>query len=316
VSWIPVVDVSSPGAAASIGSACADVGFFSIVGHSIDPKLVAGVWDTARAFFDLPDADKNQVAMPYAGYPYGYAPVAYEALSYSLGDVTPPDLKESFAIGRVDPPSHRFSDPDEMSAWSPNLWPPAPADMRATWEQYFRAMSALAARLLSLMAEALDLAPDYFEPMIDRHTSSVRALNYPVVDEALLPGQQRAGAHTDYGTLTILLADPKVPGLEVQRPDGGWVGVEPPPGGFVVNLGDAMERWTNDRWRSTLHRVVPATERRQSIAFFHSANWDAVIDCLPTCRPAFGEPKYPPIASGPHLMSKFRSSVSRGDDGR
>jgi isopenicillin N synthase-like dioxygenase len=247
--------------------------------------------------------------MPYAGYPYGYAPVAYEALSYSLGDVTPPDLKESFAIGPVDPPSHSFSDPDEASAWSPNLWPAAPPDMRSIWERYFREMSSLAARLLSLMATALDLPADWFEPMIDRHTSAMRALNYPVVEGRVLPGQQRAGAHTDYGTLTILLADPNVNGLEVQRPDGMWVGVEPPPNGFVVNLGDAMARWTNDRWRSTLHRVVPASERRQSIAFFHNANWDAVIDCLPTCRPERGEPKYSPMAAGPHLMSKFRSTV-------
>jgi len=99
-------------------------------------------------------------------------------------------------------------------------------------------------------------------------------------------------------------------GLEVQGTDGSWHGVDPVPGSFVVNLGDAMARWTNDRWRSTMHRVLVPSGRRQSIAFFHNANWDAVIECLPTCLAAGEVPKYAPIAAGPHLMQKFTSTVN------
>ena len=101
----------------------------------------------------------------------------------------------------------------------------------------------------------------------------------------------------------------------MRAPDGQWEPVAHVPGAFVVNLGDAMERWTIERWRSTLHRVVlpppgsGSTARRQSIAFFHNANWDARIECIPTCLEVGDVPSYPPIEAGPHLMAKFRSTV-------
>jgi isopenicillin N synthase-like dioxygenase len=159
------------------------------------------------------------------------------------------------------------------------------------------------------MATGLGLDEGWFDPMIDRHTSAMRALNYPPMKGAL-DGQLGASAHTDYGTLTILLADPTQRGLQVQGPDGEWMDAAPIPGSLVVNLGDAMSRWTNDRWRSTMHRVVVPTRRRQSIAFFHNANWDATIECLPTCLSDGEAPRHGPIEAGPHLMQKFRSTVN------
>ena len=148
--------------------------------------------------------------------------------------------------------------------------------------------------------------------MIDRHTSAMRALRYPGRDTAgdLDETQLGASAHTDYGTLTILLADPVQGGLQVQDPSGRWHDVDAPWGTFVVNLGDAMARWTNDRWRSTMHRVTVPRAQRQSIAFFHNANWDAVIECLPACLGPGETPRHAPIAAGPHLMGKFRSTVN------
>ncbi|MGB8861315.1 MAG: 2OG-Fe(II) oxygenase family protein, partial [Ilumatobacteraceae bacterium] len=250
-----------------------------------------------------------QVAMPRPGYPYGYSPVAGETLAKSLGMGAAPDLKESLAIGPVDRPTHTITDPDEEFAWSANLWPDALPALRPAWSTYFRALSDLAARLLRLMAISLHMPERHFDPMIDRHTSAMRALNYPPRAE-VATGQYGASAHTDYGTLTILLADPVQGGLQVQDADGAWHDVEATPGSFVVNLGDAMARWTNDRWRSTMHRVQVPTARRQSIAFFHNANWDAVIECLPTCRSADVVAKYSPIEAGPHLMQKFQSTVN------
>lgn len=308
--WVPVINLTDPGAVDAIADACERVGFFGITNAGVTPGVLDDLWHTARSFFDLPADAKTQVAMPYQGYPYGYSPMAYETLSRSLDVVTPPDLKESFAIGPVDSAEHEFTDPEEAFSWLPNLWPAELPDLKVAWEVAYRELAMLSARLLSMMAVALDLEPGYFEPMLDRHTSSMRSLNYPVTDSPVLPGQQRAGAHTDYGTLTILLADPIVPGLEIERPDGTWVSVHPGPGVLMVNLGDSLAQWTNDRWRSTMHRVVPAGERRQSIAFFHTANWDAVIECLPTCRNEDEAPKYAPVAAGPHLMSKFRATVT------
>lgn len=119
----------------------------------------------------------------------------------------------------------------------------------------------------------------------------------------------RAGAHTDYGSMTILVTD-AVPGLEVHR-DGGWEPVEPVPGLLVVNVGDLLARWTNDRWRSTLHRVVPVEgadgdlRGRQSIAYFQQPDRDALVECLPTCTSATNPPRYAPISSGEHYDGKI-----------
>ena len=311
MSWVPVVDLGATNAPELIDEACERAGFITILGHGVADAVVADAWNSARAFFDLPLADRMAVAMPRPGYPYGYSPMAGETLTRSLGAVSEmavaPDLKESFAIGPVDRPTHTITDPDESFAWSENLWPAELPTLQPAWEAYFRAMSDLAARLLQLMAAGLGLPSTHFDSMIDRHTSAMRALNYPAVEHE---GRLGASAHTDYGTLTILLADPVVGGLQLEGADGVWHNVDAVPGSFVVNLGDAMARWTNDRWRSTMHRVQVPTKRRQSIAFFHNANWDAVIECLPTCLPTGEIPKYKPIAAGPHLMQKFQSTVN------
>ena len=140
-------------------------------------------------------------------------------------------------------------------------------------------------------------------------------VHYPHVDREALPGQLRAGAHTDYGTLTILRQDDAPGGLEVLTVDGRWAPVPFARGTFVVNIGDLMARWTNDRWRSTLHRVVlpppdvQGPTERFSLPFFHNANWDAPVECLPTCLAPGDEPRYPPVRAGAHLMAKFRSTV-------
>ncbi len=308
MSTVPTIDLGSPTAAAQFAAAAESIGFLSVVGHGVDSALIDAQWQAARRFFDADAQIKNRVVMPQPGYPYGYAPYAYERLSASTGQVSLPDLKETYTIGPVDPPTHAFVDPDEASAWSANLWPDVDG-FRTVGEAYYRALADLSARILSLMAESLGLPSDYFVPMIDRHASALRMINYPELETAPDEGQLRAGAHTDYGTLTVLLADPLHGGLEVETANGQWDEVVAPPDGFVVNLGDALARWTNDRWKSTRHRVVPAAGRRQSIAFFHNANWDALIECLPGCLEPGELPKYAPMQAGPHLMAKFRAAV-------
>ncbi|MFM7489666.1 MAG: isopenicillin N synthase family dioxygenase, partial [Actinomycetota bacterium] len=268
MSGIPVIDVSRSGSADSIARACEEIGFFCVTGHGVPDSVLRASWRAARDFFDLPLAARMRVAMPYAGYPYGYSPLSGETLARSLGDAAPPDRKQSFAIGPVTKPAHDITDPDEEFAWSPNLWPDELPALQESWTARYSALSQLAVRLLSLMAESLHLPGHYFDTMIDRHTSAMRALDYPGATDssvAIADGQWGASAHTDYGTLTILETDPDQPGLQVRRSDDEWVDVDPPSGSLVVNLCDAMERWTNDRWRSTLHRVTIPAGRRQSI---------------------------------------------------
>ena len=201
----PTVDLRSGRATDQIADAASTIGFLIVSGHDVSPTLMHQQWAVTRSFFDLPLQHKMSVAMPTRGYPYGYAPFAYEQLSASVGDTNPPDLKETFTVGPIAAPTHSFADPDEASAWSPNLWPEL-RHFRSVSGEYFATMADLCARLLSLMASTLHLPANHFEPLIDRHTSALRMINYPELAAPGAEGQQRASAHTDYGTLTVLLA--------------------------------------------------------------------------------------------------------------
>ena len=314
---IPVIDLGEAQAASRIARACIDTGFLVVTNHGVDHEVIEAAWAAATRFFDLAPADKMAVAMPYPGYPYGYAPLRGERLAASLGADTPPDLKETFSMGPIEVPAHvavgGAADPAEAFVYEPTPWPPAVPEFQPAMESYYTAMAGFAGRIMTVFAEALQLPSDFFDSRIDRHTSALRVLNYPAVTEPPQPGQLRAGAHTDYGTVTVLRADDAPGGLEVLVADR-WTAVPLVSDSLIINLGDAMARWTNDRWRSTLHRVVTpptnlaATSRRQSIAFFHNANWDAVIECIPSCLAAGETPRYAPVTAGEHLMSKFRST--------
>ncbi|HEY0200167.1 MAG TPA: 2OG-Fe(II) oxygenase family protein [Burkholderiaceae bacterium] len=178
-------------------------------------------------------------------------------------------------------------------------------------------MSSLAASLMRIFALALALPENFFDDKINEHISMLRVLSYPPQREAPLPGQMRAGAHSDYGSMTIVLPDG--PGLQVFNKAGQWVDVPMVPGSFVVNIADLMMQWTNDTWVSTLHRVAnpPAGDaarntRRQSLVFFHQPNYDAMVECLPSCLAPGEKPKYAPISSGDHLKSKFVKQTTLG----
>jgi isopenicillin N synthase-like dioxygenase len=298
-----------------VDAICRKTGFLAISGHGVAEETIDDVWSGARAFFDLPFDKKLAAKAPYPGYPYGYLVPQAEALAKSRNVDTPPDLKESFNGG---PPAvpEGLTDPQALSfCYAATIWPPEPTGFADSWRAYYRAMEDLAARVMRVFAVALGLPETYFDRFIDKPISALRALNYPHPTSPPLPGQLRAGAHSDYGSLTILLPEAASGGLEIFTPEGNWRPVPPVPGAFIVNIGDLMARWTNDRWVSTLHRVVnpPADEtgstRRQSLAFFHQPNWDAEIVCLPTCLGSSEAPRYQPVLSGPYLMSKFTATV-------
>ncbi len=321
---VPVVDVSEAplAVAAQIDDACRSVGFFQIVNHRIDATIEDRAWAATHDFFALPLDAKLEVAIP-PGDAYGYGPYQVERLAASLGVASPPDLKETFSIGPFESVPDGLDDESASFVYSPNRWPAALHGMEATMRGYAEELAILAARLLALMAIGLGVDRRYFRPFIDRHTSALRLLHYPDMGGAALePGQLRAGAHADYGTITLLRQDDARGGLQVRDLDGAWHAVDAVPGAYVVNVGDALARWTNDRWRSTVHRVaVPPADatgssERFSIAFFHNANWDAVIECIPTCVAAGDVPRYPPVRAGRHLMDKFRSTQpATGDPG-
>lgn len=318
---VPLIDVApflagseagKRAVATEIARACEEIGFLTIAGHGVPEDLVRGFYDGARSFFDLPLAEKLEIRRPSRDVSRGYIPVGDESLSYSLGQAAPPDLKEVLAIGRDDVPDERYYRRGPAALhFAPNLWPGRPAGLRDLAVSYFRQMERLAADLMRIFAVALSLPETFFADKIDRHISAIRLIHYPEQAQEPVPGQIRSGEHSDYGSLTILRIEDAPGGLQVRTREGHWADVGVVPGAFVVNIGDLMMHWTNDRWISTLHRVVnPPRDRavgarRLSIVFFHQPNYDAVIECLPTCQGSARPAKHPPITSGEHRLRKF-----------
>ena len=287
--------------AAALDEMCRSSGFLVLTGHGVDDETISNMWVAVEGFFAQPVSVKSDAAPPFAGSPYGWIGPLKEALAASKGVETPPDLKESFNGGPLVVPEDA-SDDAKAFCYQPTPYPEI-AGFRAAWDSYYAQMEALAARIMRAFAAALGLPERQFDEAVEYPISALRALNYPATGDVAEPDQQRAGAHTDYGTLTILLPQAGRGGLQVDI-GGTWVDVTAPEGAFVINIGDLMARWTSDRWVSTLHRVVamPHQPARKSLAFFHQPGWDIEI------APLDGSDAYPPVRSGPYLQSKFEST--------
>ncbi|MEM7503154.1 MAG: 2-oxoglutarate and iron-dependent oxygenase domain-containing protein [Pseudomonadota bacterium] len=317
---IPTIDLghflASRGAeqrslAAEVDDVCATLGFLIVENHGVPHTVIDRLWTSSRAFFDLPLEQKMRSRSPDPQCPRGYFPFAAEALAQSLGVETPPDIKESFGIGPLRAPKGAMSDDATSFHYGANLWPDQPEMFRDHLTAYHTELEALGSRVLSLFAAALELPLDYFEQFHGSPMCALRCLSYPPNKGELSPGQRGAGEHADYGSITMLKSDPNVAGLEIRLPTGAWISAPLVEDGFIVNIGDMMARWTNDRWVSTLHRVTsPGDVQRQSIAFFHNASFDALIECIPTCRDARGGAKYEPIYAGEYLWQRFTSALA------
>ncbi len=301
---LPVIDISgltSPleaerrAVGARIREACLDRGFFYITGHGVPDAMAAGALDGARALFDLPGAAKRAVDKALSPANRGYEPLGGQTLEPGAA----PDLKEGFYIGAEAEPG-RFNT-------GANQWPAELPDLPAAMLAYHARLTDLAERLMAGLALSLDLPETAFAAFCREPIAILRLLHYPP-QPASAPGRG-AGAHTDFGALTILLQDP-VGGLEVyDRAAGAWTAAPPMPGAYVVNLGDLIARWTNDRYRSTPHRVVNRSGRRRySIPFFFSGAPDYGVTCLPGCLELGEQPKYPPITVEAHMKERYRQT--------
>ena len=301
--------------AAEVDHICRTLGFLIVERHGVDQRLIDTAWNAARDFFDLPLRQKMASRSPDPGCPRGYFPIASEALAKSLGVETPPDIKESLGIGPLRIPQRDITPAELEFHDGENLWPEQPAELRGALTDYMQAMEALGNNLLRLFAAALSLPQDYFVEFHADPMCALRCLNYPAIDEPLLDNQKGAGEHADYGSITMLKSDPDVTGLEVRLPGGEWIAAPLVPDGFIVNICDMMARWTNDRWVSTLHRVIsPGTagggqRRRQSMAYFYNTDFDAEISCLPTCTSEDNPARYAAVRGGNYLEQRFSSAL-------
>jgi isopenicillin N synthase-like dioxygenase len=324
---VPVIDIApyfggtesaKREVASAIDAACRSIGFLVISGHQVPGDLIARMDAVSRRFFDLPNAVKRRYVTPDPNIYRGYYALESNAVAYSRDDrAAPPDYREIYSVNRVaiDVADPYYTSPLGRRIFAPNIWPEAVPGFAETWTEYYGAMEGLATALMRLFALGLDLDEHWFDDKIDKHMTNLVASNYPDQPFALPDGQLRAGPHTDYGSLTIVKTEDKPGGLEVLGADGSWRGVPVIANTFVINIGDLMAQWTNDRWVSTMHRVVnpprdqAVGSRRQSLIFFHQPNYDALVECLPTCLDQ-GRSKYPPITSGKHLLFKLRKQMS------
>ena len=321
----PIIDLTSWHAgrdrraiATAVREACETVGFFAVRGHRVAASTIDDMRSTSRAFFDLPLSRKVEVARPRPEQNRAYHAEGTETLARLAGNESPPDYKEVFAIGPPDVPDDPWyhSAPGAYPNYAPNLWPAEPAAFAASWRAYWSAMEELQDTICRIFANALDLPDDWFVRHLDRHCSMLRALNYPEQAEWPRPGQLRAGEHTDLGMLTILKNEAADGGLEVRDLDGCWHEAPIVEDGFIVNIGDLLMRWTNDRFTSTLHRVANPVHgtgsRRLSIAYFVAPNYDSVIECLSTCQAPGSPAKYPPVTVAGYRNARFARTAANG----
>ncbi len=265
---VPTINIAHPDKAAlgALDQACHDHGFFLLTGHGLD-RLIDRTWHETRRFFDA-DRSIRSAVMRNQDNPLGYFDRELTKRRR--------DSKEVFD----------FVDPSIAGLDSRNRWPSGLPGFRDGMVQFFDAFSVLADRTLALLHEALQLSSSGRSSMASsRHGSTVRLNHYPVGDpvpageRVELPplGETALGHHTDPGVLTLLLQD-DTGGLQTESAIHGWIDVPPSAGTIVVNLGDCMQSWTNDRYRAAVHRVLPMTRRRRfSIPYFSNPERHAVI---------------------------------------
>ena len=319
---IPVIDISpfkDGGATArkcvveKVAQACVEIGFLIISGHGIASSTIQNIVTTSKAFFALDPKEKNKVARPRPEIIRGYGGMESEGLAYTQDEETPPDLKEVYDVGPMDvPDTDYYRCVAAGMHFADNLWPSNPSDLRDLYKDYFHRMEGLTLDMAHIFATALDLPMNFFDTKLDRHISILRANYYPKLSLPPRAKQLRGGEHSDYTAFTILWQE-RIPsvGLQARGLGGEWLDVPAIDNTMVINIGDSLMRWTNDKWISTQHRVVnPPFEiarehDRLSLVYFVQPNYDAEIKCIDSCQSADEPAKYPPVLNGDYLYTKF-----------
>jgi isopenicillin N synthase-like dioxygenase len=280
--------------ARQVGTACREVGFFVVTGHGVPTSLIAHAFAESARLFAQPAEVKRAMAIDRLGSNRGYVGLGVEALD----EKTAADHKEAFNLIWTDARTR----PD-------NVWPALPG-FRDTVQRYFDEVLAVGVRLHQAFALDLGLPGDFFADKIDRPLATLRLLHYPVPLHAAPEEQIGAGAHTDYGNVTLLATD-GVAGLQVRRRDGTWIDAPALPGAFICNIGDCLMRWTNDIYVSTPHRVLKPAAERYSIALFVDPNPEALVSAVPSCVAAGETPRYAPITAHDYLQQRFAATYGK-----
>lgn len=310
---LPIIDISGlrdgdlatrQHVARQIRLACLDKGFFYISGHGIPEPLIGDIFSQATRFFDLPLDDKMALHKGKSIANRGYEPL----MGQLLEEGTAPDLKESYFAGS----DLSMSDPRVVAGQfgrGPNQWPEGVPGFQQAIEAYYAVMTQLGGLLYRAIALSLGLREDYFDAFYREPMNMVRMIHYPPQPANPNPNQKGCGAHTDFGGLTILLQD-ATGGLQVwDQETDGWIAAPPIANTYVVNIGNLISVWTNNVYRSTLHRVINTSGRqRYSVPFFINGDPDYPISCIPTCLASGEAPKFSQTTITEHFGTMYRKT--------
>ncbi|KAF4125863.1 Isopenicillin N synthase [Geosmithia morbida] len=295
-----------------VKQSCLYNGFFQIINHGVPLQQQKEVMKSAKDFFNLTQEQKDKVSKDKTTWNRGYEMLR----SQILEEGTQPELKEGFYIGDELSTTHPYFVNKKLNS-GPNQWPEELGGDAGEFNRntmiYYKSAVGLASDLMSVLALSLDLPEDYFAKFLDGVVATMRLLHYPTqpkdADEKLTRG---IGAHTDFGAITMLLQD-RVDGLQVwDQKNNVWIDVPPKEGALVVNLGNLMSRWTNEKYKSNVHRVINKSgKERYSIPVFVSGNPDFVVDCIPTCKSADAPAKFPPATVEEVVSASYAESYGR-----
>ncbi|MBV9523837.1 MAG: isopenicillin N synthase family oxygenase, partial [Alphaproteobacteria bacterium] len=287
--------------ARALSDAAERLGFFYVRNHAVPQELIERVYALSKRFFALPLEAKQSVRIN--ALHRGFLAIG----AARMDEQARVDLKESFIWG----PELGPDDPDVAAGkplMGPNQWPAALPELAPTLTAYAAAVIDCGQRLLRGFAVSLGLDPEFFRERFAKPLARCSLIYYPPQPPESGSEQFGVAPHTDYGGLTLLSQD-DTGGLQIRARSGAWVTAPPIAGSFVVNIGDLMARWSNDRFVSTPHRVVNASGRpRYSVGVFFDPAFDTVIDPR-ELRPA-GPPLYPPVNCGDYILSRLDKSFS------
>ncbi|MEM7292885.1 MAG: 2OG-Fe(II) oxygenase family protein [Pseudomonadota bacterium] len=285
--------------------ACETSGFFYITGHGIPDDLFSQAKASALDFFRGPADVKAEVHISQFPHHRGYVGNFDVAPDTQKGG----DVREAYKVAL----DLDETDPDYQAGitlYGPNVWPRDLPKFQSDLSHTYTCFQQLARDIFNLFALGLQLPQDYFDPLIEKPASVMNVNYYPATSSEEDKQTSGIGAHSDYEAFAMLWQD-DVGGLQIESLQGEWQAVQPLPGALVINIGDLMAHWTNDRFRATRHRVINTSgKERVSIACFGNTNYHAMIECIPSCYSDSNPPKYPPTKCGDYLMGAIKRTYA------
>ncbi|MEO1392525.1 MAG: 2-oxoglutarate and iron-dependent oxygenase domain-containing protein [Cyanobacteria bacterium J06634_5] len=282
----------------AFGKALSEIGFFALVNHGVEQRLIDAAYGSAEAFFALPEATKRSYEIAELKGQRGFTQFGKEHAK----DSTAPDLKEFWHLGREQPTSHPVSYPD-------NLWPREVPQFRPVMATLFEQLETCADHLMEACAQYLQEPADFFTTQVAEGQTILRVIHYPPIPEEATPASQRAAPHEDINLIT-LLCEATTPGLELLTNQGKWLPIQPIPGQIIVDTGDMLQALSNGLLKSTTHRVVnpnSSRDRRFSMPFFVHPRPEFDLTPRPLCtQRTGGKHRFPQQTAGEYLTQRLQ----------